>query len=166
MISNCLKVDAEPARGSYRRAMPTIASPDQPGQARRLDGAIVVVTGALTAIAAWHGGEIGDRIHGPIWLRAVFPVLLNLPLLWRRTRPLESWAALMAAVGLQALFAGSSPEGWPIIAPWATGSYPVPAASTRRNAVVGFPIGIAGSGIYASQHANIHTGRASELWAG
>ena len=166
MKGNCLKVDAEPARRGYRRGMPTIASSGQPGQARRLDVGIVVVTGALTAIAVWHGGEVGDRIHGPIWLRAVFPVLLNLPLLWRRTRPLESWVAIMAAVGLQALISGSSPEGLEMIAPWVIGSYSVAAYSTRRNAVIGFAIGIAGYGIYASQDANIRTGRASELWAG
>jgi signal transduction histidine kinase len=175
MKSNCLKKDAERLGRDYRRAMAVSAAAagevdreqvERERRARLLDIGIVVVITAMTVFATWHGEPIGDRIQGPVWLRAIYPVLLNLPLLWRRTYPLASWAAIMAAVTLQDVVSGHSPEGLEMIGAWVIGAYSVAAYSTRRGAFVGLAIGSVAYGIYAAEDANIRTGEAGELWAG
>ena len=166
--------DADCARRRYLRDMATSATSegraaedlDRQRRARLLDVAIALVVAAATAVAAWHGGLIGDRIHGPIWLRAAFPLLLAGPLLWRRTRPLAAFTAMMVGVVLQALVSGFSPEGLELIAAWAVGPYSVAAYGTRRAAFAGLAIAAVGYAVYAAEDANIQTGKASELWAG
>jgi signal transduction histidine kinase len=135
-------------------------------RARQLDVAIVVALTAMTVVATWHGEPIGDRVQGPFWLRVLYPVALALPLLWRRTHPLGSFAAVMAVVTLQDVVSGHSPEGLEQIAVWVVAAYSLAAYSTRRRAFVGLSIGAVVYGIYAGEDANIQTGKTSELWAG
>jgi signal transduction histidine kinase len=77
-----------------------------------------------------------------------------------------SWGVIMTAVMVQALVSGYSPEGLEMVAAWVVGPYSVAAYGSRRDALVGIGLGVIGYGVYASQDANIRSGRSSELWAG
>jgi hypothetical protein len=53
------------------------------------DASIAITGIALTALAAWgHPGPLGTPIAGPLWLRAVLPLLFGAPLALRRRTPL------------------------------------------------------------------------------
>lgn len=163
MTAVILVTGAEPRSGDYLSLMRRLnfRSP------MALDIGIVVVATALVEVASWvHPNPIGEGIAGPIWLIAPLPVLLTVPLLWRRTRPLLGWTVMMAAVCAQAIITNNSPEGLEMIFVWSVGSYSVAAYTTRRSAILGLLITLAGYGVYAFENRDIRTGKASELWAG
>ena len=58
------------------------------GRALLLDSAVVV---GLAAATLWHVWVSRD-VPGPFWLRVLLPLLLDLPLLWRRRAPLLALA--------------------------------------------------------------------------
>jgi len=72
-----------------------------------VDAWLGIVAAGLTAAAAWgpRGLIGGTTIPGPLWLRALLPLLIGAPLLLRRRAPLLMWAAIWAAIALQALLA-------------------------------------------------------------
>lgn len=71
------------------------------------DAGTGVVAAVLTAAAAWgpRGLIAGSTIDGPLWFRALLPLLIGAPLLLRRRAPLLMWTALWAAIALQSLLA-------------------------------------------------------------
>jgi signal transduction histidine kinase len=71
------------------------------------DAWLGIVAAGLTAAAAWgpRGLIGGTTIAGPLWLRALLPLLIGAPLLLRRRAPLLMWAAIWAGIALQALLA-------------------------------------------------------------
>ncbi len=125
------------------------------------DAGIVVVGTLLTEL---HLGS--EPIPGPRWLVVALPLLLNVPMLWRRSRPLVAWTLVMSGVVAQAVVSGDSAEGVELLFALAVGSYSVAAYADRRGALAGLAIGLAGYAVYALEDRNIQTGRASELWAG
>jgi signal transduction histidine kinase len=72
-----------------------------------VDAWLGIVAAVLTAAAAWgpRGLIGGTTIAGPLWLRALLPLLIGAPLLVRRRAPLLMWAAIWAGIALQTLFA-------------------------------------------------------------
>jgi signal transduction histidine kinase len=105
------------------------------------DVGLAIVGAGLTALVAWGPrGQIGTVIAGPAWLRAVFPLLLGAPLAWRRRAPLLVWAALWAAVTLQALLTLRATAGLELMVPLFAGGYSVGAYSRLRRALAGLAI--------------------------
>src|SRR5581483_3741785 len=129
--------------------------------AAALDLAVVVAVAALTESAVWSG-----EVAGPRWLTAGLPLLLALPLWWRRRTPLLAAALVLAGLALQALASGNSTEGFELILALAVAAYSVSAYSTRGRSLVGLAAFGAGYTVYALNDHNIRSGRTSELWAG
>jgi signal transduction histidine kinase len=155
----------DPFRGYLQRMLRA------PGQRRTLDlavdAAVVLVAGTLSALAAWGASDpVGAQVAGPTWLVALIPFLWALPLWWRRSRPLLAWSVVMAALVVQALVSGNSPEGLELIFVFSVGMYSVGAYSTRPRAFAGLGIAALGYAVYALENHDIQTGQAGQLWAG
>src|SRR5262245_998473 len=129
-------------------------------RARAVDVGIVVVGAALTATHAWS-----DPIPGPRWLVAVLPLLVNLPMLWRRSHPLLAWALVMGGIDLQAVVSGYSAEGTEYIYAFGVGAYSVAAYADRPRALAGLVVGLAAYGLYALNDHDIESGAGDALWA-
>ncbi len=73
------------------------------------DAGFAIAGIGVTAVAEWGPkAQIGTLVVrtlvvGPLWLRAVLPLLIGAPLFWRRRAPLLMWTALWAAITLQAV---------------------------------------------------------------
>jgi signal transduction histidine kinase len=110
---------------------------------------LAIVAAGLAALVAWGPrGQIGTVIAGPAWLRAVFPLLIGLPLAWRRRAPLLMWAALWAAITLQALLTLKATAGLELMFPLLVGGYSVGAYSPLRRALAGLAIMAPGAVAY------------------
>jgi signal transduction histidine kinase len=72
-----------------------------------VDAGMGIIAAGLTAAAAWgpRGLIGGTTIAGPLWLRALLPLLIGAPLVLRRRDPLLVWTAIWAVVALQFLLA-------------------------------------------------------------
>jgi signal transduction histidine kinase len=126
-----------------------------------LDLAIVLFVLAVTEWNAW----VFHTLPGPRWLSTLLPLLLALPLLWRRTRPLLAVTLVVTGVVLQALATGNSAEGIEIVVAVAVAAYSVAAYSERPQALIGLAVLAAGYTIYALEDRNVQSGRTGELWA-
>ena len=121
---------------------------------------------ALIEVDVWRrSGVLGTHIAGPRWLTAALPLLLAVPLLWRRRFPLVGWALILAGVVAQALASGDSFEGLYLLVPLGLGSYALAAFSARRRALVGLGLFIAVYSIYALEDHNIRRG-GQQAWSG
>jgi signal transduction histidine kinase len=127
-----------------------------------IDVALVV---AVTAVTEWNAWAF-HTVAGPKWLITPLPLLLALPLLWRRSRPLLTVALVIAGVLTQAVATGNSAEGIEILLAVGAAGYSVAAYSERRHALAGLAILAIGYTVYALEDRNIRSGRTSELWAG
>jgi signal transduction histidine kinase len=72
-----------------------------------VDAGMGIVAAGLTAAAAWgpRGLIGGSTITGPLWLRALLPLLISAPFVLRRRAPLLMWTAIWAVIALQSLLA-------------------------------------------------------------
>ena len=127
-----------------------------------LDVAIVVAVATITEWNTWAF----HTVAGPKWLTTALPLLLALPLLWRRSRPLLAASLVIAGVVIQAVASGNSAEGLELIIGAGVAAYSVAAYSERRRALVGLAVLTVGYTIYALEDRNIRSGRTGELWAG
>lgn len=125
-----------------------------------------MVVAATVEVLVWAGTGPGDRITGPRPLAALLPLLLAVPLWWRRRYPLEVCIAVMTGMVAQALISGHAAEGLEMIVAAGLASYSVAAYNRRRHAVIGLAVVAVGYGVWAGLDPNIHSGRSSELWAG
>ena len=121
----------------------------------------------LTATAVWASSNpVGTQVARPVWLVSALPFLWAVPLWWRRSRPVLVWTVIMAALILQSLVTGNSPEGFELIFVFSVGMYSVGAYSPRPLAWVGLLVAAVGYGVYGLSNHDIRSGRAGELWAG
>ena len=127
-----------------------------------IDAAIVVTVATITEWNTWAF----RTVPGPKWLTAALPLLIALPLLWRRERPLLAASLVVAGIVGQAVVSGNSAEGLELIIAAGVAAYSVAAYSERRRAQVGLAVLVVGYTIYALEDRNIRSGRTSELWAG
>ena len=97
------------------------------------DAGMAITGVTLAALAAWT--PWGAAAIGPMWLRAVLPLLVGGPLALRRRAPLIMWIAIWAAIALQYGITSHPPEGLELFAPFA-GAYSLGAlVSLRRSAL-------------------------------
>jgi signal transduction histidine kinase len=104
------------------------------------DAGIGIVGAGLIAMAAWGPppGLIGTAmIPGPLWLRAVLPVLLGAPLVLRRRAPLLMWTAIWADIVLLSLLTGNAERGLAFAFVLFTAAYSLGAHTTVRRAAAG-----------------------------
>jgi len=125
------------------------------GQALALDAAIVLALAGVTEWRVWvaHGG-----VGGPRWLTTGLPLLLDLPLLWRRRLPLLAVALVMAAMATQALVSRDAAEGFFLVGPTAVGLYSLGAYGGRRQAVLGLAITAAAATVHDLEDPQIASG--------
>src|SRR5215469_6470848 len=76
-----------------------------------MDAGMGIAAAGLTAVAAWGPpGLIGTPIAGPLWLRALLPLIMGVPLVLRRRAPLQMWLAVWAGIALQFLLTLDRPQ--------------------------------------------------------
>jgi signal transduction histidine kinase len=101
------------------------------------DAGIGIVGGGLIAIAAFGAppGLFGTAmIPGPLWLRAVLPLLLGAPLTLRRRAPPLMWTAIWAAILLLALLTHNAERGVAFTFVLFTAAYSLGAHAPLRRA--------------------------------
>lgn len=144
--------------GRWRPANPTVRS-------GLLDVFLAAVPAAMIEFLAFHTGFVGDRIAGKSWAISLWPVLVCLPLCWRRTRPLPAMAVVGVGICLQAVLSGSSPDGLEMIWIFCVAAYSVAAYTVRREAVAGLAILVATYGVYTVENAGFRNGVVGDQWA-
>ena len=125
------------------------------GQALALDAAIVL---ALASVTEWRVWVAAQGVAGPRWLPTGLPLLLDLPLLWRRRLPLLAVALVMAAMATQALVSRDAAEGFFLVGPTAVGLYSLGAYGGRRQAVLGLAITAAAATVHDLEDPQIASG--------
>ena len=121
---------------------------------------------ALIEVDVWRrSGVLGTHIAGPRWLTAPLPLLIALPLLWRRRFPLLVWTLILVGVAAQAVASGDSAEGLELLVALVLGSYAVAAFSSRPRALVGLGVFGVAYAIYALEDHNIRSG-GQQAWSG
>jgi signal transduction histidine kinase len=133
--------------------------------ARLIDGLVVALLTAAIESLVWTSQGPGDPITGPRPIAALLPLLLVVPLWWRRRYPLLVCALVMSGMVVQALISGHAAEGLASVVATGMAAYAVAAYDVRRRALVGLAIVIGGYGAWTGYDANVRSGRAGELWA-
>jgi signal transduction histidine kinase len=131
------------------------------------DVAIALIGLGMAELVVWAGREtIGTPVTGPLWLRALFPLTLALPLAWRRRAPLGAFVVVMGTVVVQGLWTENSPEGFELM--WCVGiaMFSAAAYAERSRAVAALVLGSIGYVVYAATNADVRSGRSSDQWAG
>ena len=130
-----------------------------------LDWSIALLGAGLTEWVVLVSPDVGNPVAGPRWLTVSWPLLLDLPLAWRRRAPLTSFLLVLAGVDLQALWTGNSAEGLEVLFALGVGTYSVAAYSSRRNALAGLVALLAGYAIFAGEDRNVQSGDSGQLWS-
>jgi signal transduction histidine kinase len=124
----------------------------------------LAVTGAIETLA-WHRNMLGDPILGPKPLVVALPLLMAVPLIWRRRQPLLVWCLGSAGIMTQALASHHSTEGLETLAVLFAGSYSVAVYADRRGALTGLGVLAVTYGVFTWQDPNSLSGRTSDEWA-
>ncbi len=151
-----LAADASRRRGRY-------LPPMRRGVA--LDWTIALLGTGLTEWVVLVSPDVGNPVAGPRWLTASWPLLLDLPLAWRRRMPLASFLLVLAAIDAQALTTGNSAEGLEVLFPLGVGTYSVAAHGSRRQSLAGLIALIAGYAIFIGEDRNVQSGESGQLWS-
>jgi signal transduction histidine kinase len=125
---------------------------------------VMAITGAIE-LSALHRNVFEDPIRGPKPVVVALPLLMAVPLLWRRHRPVLVWCLGGAGIVAQALASQHSAEGLETLAVLFVGSYSVAAYADRRGALIGLVVLAVTYGVFAWEDPNTRSGRASEEWA-
>ena len=129
------------------------------GRALLLDSGVVAV---LVAVTVWHVWVARD-VPGPLWLRVVWPLLLDVPLLWRRRAALAALAFVVGAVVLQGLAAAHAAEGFELSGPLAVGVYSSARYLGLRRALAALLLLAAAIAVNGARDPGI--GTAAQIWA-
>ena len=134
-------------------------------RALALDWSIALLGATLTEWVVVISPDVGNPVAGPRWLIVSWPLLLDLPLAWRRRAPLVSFLLVLAGIDLQALWTANSAEGLEVLFPLAVGTYSVAAYGSRRQGLAGLVALIAGYAIFAAEDHNVRSGDSGQLWS-
>jgi signal transduction histidine kinase len=117
-------------------------------------------------LATWFPNHLaGTAITGPLWLRLAYPLLLAVPLAWRRRYPLGALSCVMAGQLLQAAVTQNSPEGLFLIYTIGLVTYSVSAYSPPRRAAVGLAVLVVGYLLYSWGDAGVRPLTQDEVWS-
>jgi signal transduction histidine kinase len=159
------KKDPAPRMRQYRPDVSLIAAVSPVRRWRLLDALLIVALSATIESLVWTGTGPGDPIGGSRPVAALLPLLLALPLWWRRARPLLTCTLVMAGMVAQALISGHAAEGLETVVAAGLASYAVAAYGSRRRALIGLGVVVVGYGVWTGYDRNVRSGRSSELWA-
>ncbi len=123
-----------------------------------VDGVLAVCLGAFAQWMVWSGSVAGPRVA----VAALF-VLVGFPLIIRRRAPLVPVVLLMTAVAVQAVATSDAAEGAPLLFPALACAYAVAAYGTRRIAVAGLLVTLAGLAVAIAFDPLART--PEQLWA-
>ena len=123
-----------------------------------VDGVLAVCLGALAQWMVWSG-----RVAGPRVAVAALFLLVGFPLIVRRRAPLVPVVLLMTAIAVQSVATSDAAEGAPLLLPALACAYAVAAYGTRRIAVVGLLVTLAGLGVQIAFDPLART--PEQLWA-
>jgi signal transduction histidine kinase len=129
-------------------------------------GLVLFVTAATELGVFSVHAPLGTHIAGPRWLTVAWPLLIALPLLWRRQRALLVCALVAGGIVAQAVVSGNTPEGLQLIVLWVVVPYSVAAYSERSRALIGLAILLGAFAVYAAENTDITGGQAGNVWAG
>lgn len=129
-----------------------------------IDWPVALTGAALTEWVVWTG-TLGTHVAGPRWFTAAWPLLLDLPLAWRRNAPLAAWLCVLAGFVLQPLVTRHAAEGVELLFPIAVGSYAVAAYAARRAAVAGLATFLLAYPVYAFEDPGVRGNQAGGQWA-
>jgi signal transduction histidine kinase len=129
------------------------------GRALLVDAAVVVVLAAATLWHVW----VSPDVPGPFWLRVLWPLLLDLPLLWRRRAPLVALACVTAAILLQGLVGSQAAQGFELSGPLAVGVYSSARYAPLRQALAALVLLAAAIAVNGARDPGIST--AGQIWS-
>jgi signal transduction histidine kinase len=123
-----------------------------------VDGVLAAALGAWAQVMVWSG-----RVAGPRFAMAVLFLLVGFPLIVRRRAPLVPVLLLMTAIAVQSIATSDAAEGAPLLVPALACAYAVAAYGTRRIAVAGLLVALAGLGVQIAFDPLART--PEQLWA-
>ena len=123
-----------------------------------VDGVLAVGLGVLAQAEVWAG-----RVTGPRVAVAALFLLVGFPLIVRRRAPLVPVVLLMTAIAVQSVATSDAAEGAPLLLPALASAYAVAAYGTRRVALAGLLVAMAGCGVQIAFDPLART--AEQLWA-
>jgi signal transduction histidine kinase len=134
-------------------------------KALALDWSIALLGTVLTEWVVLISPDIGNAVAGPRWLTVSWPLLLDLPLAWRRRAPFGAFLLVLVGIDLQALWTGNSAEGLEVLFALAVGTYSVAAYGSRRQALAGLLALLAGYAVFAGEDHPVRRGDSGSLWS-
>lgn len=135
------------------------------GTARVVDALVIVALTVVLELLVWDGQGPGDPITGPRPVMAMLPLLMTLPLWWRRRFPLLVCTLVMAGPATEGLISGQVAENIAGVVAAGMVAYAVALYSSRSRAFVGLAVVLGGYGVRLGYDHNVRTGRSNELWA-
>ena len=123
-----------------------------------VDGVLAVGLGVLAQVMVWSG-----RVAGPRVAVAALFLLVGFPLIVRRRLPLVPVMLLMTAIAVQSVATSDAAEGAPLLLPALASAYAVAAYGSRRVALAGLLVAMAGCGVQIAFDPLART--AEQLWA-
>jgi signal transduction histidine kinase len=123
-----------------------------------VDGVLAVGLGVLAQVMVWSG-----RVAGPRVAVAALFLLVGFPLIVRRRLPLVPVVLLMTAIAVQSAATSDAAEGAPLLLPALACAYAVAAYGSRRVALAGLLVAMAGLGVQIAFDPLART--AEQLWA-
>jgi signal transduction histidine kinase len=135
------------------------------GRGLALDWSLALLGTALTEWVVLISPDVGNAVAGPRWLTVSWPLLLDLPLAWRRRAPFAAFLLVLVGIDAQALWTGNSAEGLEVLFSFGVGIYSVAAYGTRRQALAGLVAFVAGYAVFSGEDHNVQSGDAGQLWS-
>ena len=123
-----------------------------------VDGVLAVGLGVLAQVMVWSG-----RVAGPRVAVAALFLLVGFPLIVRRRLPLVPVVLLMTAIAVQSVATSDAAEGAPLLLPALASAYAVAAYGSRRVALAGLLVAMAGLGVQIAFDPLART--PEQLWA-
>ena len=123
-----------------------------------VDCVLAAGLGGWAQVMVWSG-----RVAGPRIAMAALFLLVGFPLIVRRRAPLVPVSLLMTAIVVQSVSTADAAEGAPLLVAALASAYAVAAYGTRRVAVAGLLVALAGLGLQIAFDPLART--AEQLWA-
>jgi len=123
-----------------------------------VDGVLAAGLGVLAQVMVWSG-----RVSGPRMAVAALFLLVGFPLIVRRRAPLVPVVLLMTAIAVQSVATSDAAEGAPLLLPALASAYAVAAYGTRRVALAGLLVAMAGLGVQLAFDPLART--SEQLWS-
>jgi len=123
-----------------------------------VDGVLAAGLGVLAQVMVWSG-----RVAGPRVAVAALFLLVGFPLIVRRRAPLVPVVLLMTAIAVQSVATSDAAEGAPLLLAALASAYAVAAYGTRRVALAGLLVAMAGLGVQIAFDPLART--SEQLWS-